>query len=197
MTAKNIQRASIEGDKYYTPYWCAKQFLKFGLPKLLDGFVPKTILEPCAGGGVFVDLFRSAYPKSLIVAVDIDRTNYPWRNANKSINQDFLTLPQSFFDLIVTNPPFTYALDFCEKAVLTAPYVAMLVRQGFLASQRRYKFFKQCKPSHVFLITSRPSFVYGATDTADYCWVCWRSDSDTKVTKLRWLPPVKNKETRK
>jgi predicted RNA methylase len=191
------KKARIEGDKYYTPHAVVCQCLRRVLPVVCQK--PRTVLEPCAGSGSITRLLHTSFPEAKIYAVDIDGTHKDRWQAHYSKVRDYLSMePWSrqpvLVDLIVTNPPYSLALQFCERAITEARVVAVLVRQGFLSSQKRYKFFKRHPPSWVFLLPSRPSFAHGSTDKYDYCWVVWdRSSSDTKV---RWLPILRGKVRR-
>ena len=70
MTSKNKKKKSIEGDRYYTPEWLVKQCIDMVLPVVCLQ-PPKTILEPSAGTGRFVQALRARYEKSTIVACDL------------------------------------------------------------------------------------------------------------------------------
>lgn len=75
---------------------------------------------------------------------------------------------------VVTNPPFSLAFEFAKYAVERSSYVFLLLRLGFLASQKRREFFKQHEPSALFVLSERPSFTAnGKTDSADYAWFFW------------------------
>lgn len=159
---------------------------------------PESILEPGAGKGAFLGPLRKRYPTAEISALDIEPSFGPWGKANNSYEHDFLKWSIQH-DLIIGNPPYTLALAFVKKAIELSPVVIFLVRQGFLASQKRNAFFRMNQPSDVFIISHRPSFTPdGQTDTADYCWVCWSDDRprDPGTSILHWLPTV-SKEKRK
>jgi hypothetical protein len=77
-----------------------------------------------------------------------------------------------FADLIITNPPYKFALDFVACALHTGRDVAMLLRLNFLASQQRAAFHKQ-HPSDVYVLPRRPSFAHKRTDSTEYAWMVW------------------------
>lgn len=200
MTAKNVGDGKpIPGDRYFTPDWAVHQCLTEVLPQAftefpgwLRGETPK-ILEPSAGRGVFVDHLRDLMPAANIHAVDIDQTMGPWENATTSwVGDDFLGNGGwgTSYDLVIGNPPFTLGLEFCIRALQLTDRLVYILRQGFLASAKRSKFFRQNKPSHVFQIPHRPSFTDdGQTDAADYCWIVWQRPW-APSTQLIWLPEV-------
>ena len=61
-------------------------------------------------------------------------------------------------DLIVTNPPFSLALEFLEKSLKEAKTVVYLLRLNFLGSQKRKEFWQKNPPSHLFTLSERPCF---------------------------------------
>lgn len=208
MTAKNAKKKSIPGDRYYTPKWLVRQCLDHVLPVVCLK-PPATILEPSAGTGRFVVALRERYPDSKILAVDLLPPNEnPWPEADEVAFANYLELPKPeapVFDLAVGNPPFTYALPFCQQALGQARAVVYLVRQGFMSGGRksqRSEFFRAHRPSHVFMVANRPAFdvppeiledpefdwKVGQTDSADYAFICWTGQ--TRVTYLEWLPDV-------
>ena len=203
----------IEGDRYYTPDWCVKQCMSHVLPIVRprpdeiywvgddDKPSTKTILEPSAGEGAFLGPLRVRYPEAVITAIDINDAVGPWEAADHSFKAAFLELESELeadpraFDLVIGNPPFTYALEFCQQALKIGSTVVFLVRLGFLSSAKRSAFFREHPPSDVFVMANRPSFAHGTTDKADYCWVCW-SDATRRAeyTTLHWLPEVSVEE---
>jgi hypothetical protein len=76
-------------------------------------------------------------------------------------------------ECIITNPPFSLALEFCEHALRHAPEVIMLMRLNFLGSRRRHAWWKQNEPSALFILSERPSFTGNGTDATEYAWFAW------------------------
>jgi hypothetical protein len=75
---------------------------------------------------------------------------------------------------IITNPPFSLALEFCDHAIEHAPNVFMLLRLNFLASRKRRDWWNSHNPSALFVLSERPSFTdNGKTDATDYAWFYW------------------------
>ena len=97
MSSKGRDKVAIEGDQYYTPPWIVRQCVKIVLPTIIrrsailnkvmpvDGVTYRTILEPSAGGGAFLEQLRPAFPGSIIHGIDINRTVGPWPDANLSL----------------------------------------------------------------------------------------------------------------
>lgn len=79
---------------------------------------------------------------------------------------------------ILTNPPFSLALEFCDHAINHAPEVMMLLRLNFLGSQARRPWWATHEPDALFVLSQRPSFGKNkqgrkGTDACDYAWFYW------------------------
>lgn len=115
--------------------------------------------EPCRGTGAIYDrvqCFRKSYCE---IAEGIDYLTYQ---------------PPHRVDLIITNPPFSLAIEFLQKSLREADTVIYLLRLNFLGSQKRRAFWQANRPSHVLVLAERPSFTGdGKTDSIDYAWFCW------------------------
>jgi hypothetical protein len=130
------------GDFYPTP--------SFALLPLLDKeeFVG-TILEPCCGEG---HISKVLIDKGLdVVSKDLYDRGYG------ETGNDFLFMPQAkTFDNIITNPPYTLALQFCEAALMVSrKKVAMLMKINFLEGVKRRKFFETAPLKTVYVFSKR------------------------------------------
>jgi hypothetical protein len=77
-------------------------------------------------------------------------------------------------EAIVTNPPFSLALEFCDHALDCSLDVFMLLRLNFLASKKRQEWWRRNPPAALFVLSERPSFTdNGKTDATDYAWFYW------------------------
>lgn len=73
-------------------------------------------------------------------------------------NIDFLTQQKTLGDNIITNPPYKYALEFCEKALELVEHgkqVVMFLKLTFLEGKKRKEFFSQHPPKYVIVSSSR------------------------------------------
>lgn len=174
MSSKNRGKKSIDGDSYYTPYWCVKQCIDIVLPHVLPS-PPGRILEPSAGKGAFVSPLKKLYPDSDLHAVDINKSVGPWEEADQSFHDNFLSWESSLgYELACGNPPFTLSFEFVKKCRSMCDVTVFLLRQGFLASEDRRGWLKKSNLSHVFQLAHRPSFTGDRhTDSADYAYICW------------------------
>ncbi|WP_209403833.1 helicase-related protein [Pseudozobellia sp. WGM2] len=100
---------------YYTPKILIEY--KIGLLKQ-NGFEPRTILEPSAGNGAYVQELKKAFPKARITALEPDILSFEILKANNQQEDRVTVLNTTFedfylergekarFDLVMTNIPF-------------------------------------------------------------------------------------------
>lgn len=99
---------------------------------------------------------------------------------------DFLAQDQPWAGSIVTNPPYSLASQFVDKALeLAAEQTAMLLPVGALGGQRRYRqLWSQRPPSLVLIIATRMP-MNGQASQFNHCWVVW-DRRYKRPTSLRW-----------
>jgi len=134
--------ARIANDYYPTPKWLVQAIIS----RLA---VPHSILEPACGDGVIVDVLKESFPLATICASDI------------VTGDDFLkTVPNPTFDLIITNPPFSLAQQFVDRAMLwrrnEESQVAMLLRLNFLGARKRAAWWRSRPMPAVYVSPRRP-----------------------------------------
>ncbi|WP_373069854.1 hypothetical protein [Sulfurimonas sp.] len=123
----------------------------------LDLSKVSSFCEPCRGDNAILKHFAG-----------VDRLDYAEiREGINYLEKDYEA------DLIVTNPPFSEALEFLEKSLNEAKTVVYLLRLNFLGSQKRKQFWNDNPPSHIFVLSKRPSFTGKGTDSTEYAWFCW------------------------
>lgn len=178
-----------KNDYYPTPPCVIKNFLE---NYKID---PKAkILEPCAGAGNIVKELQEIGAVD-ITAVEIDETKkeelLKILPTDKVIITDFLKFEggQHNYDVIITNPPFSLAMEFVKKAldiVNENGIVIMLLRTAFLESQRRYDFWQQPenKLTGLYTLSHRPSFIGKGTDATSYSWFIWDKSSNKQTIKV-------------
>jgi hypothetical protein len=157
MSATNRGAQRLADDFYSTPEWATRAILRE-----IGPLAPSRVLEPCAGTGAIVKVVREFWPSTRLEAVDIDplRTNsLVGAGATHARCADFLSLtpgPRAF-DLCITNPPFSLAMEVIEHSRRFARDVVMLLRLNFLGSQDRAAFFS-AHPCDLRTLSRRPSF---------------------------------------
>ncbi len=142
-----------EADFYATPEPAFEPLLPF------LQLMPGDIWEPACGDGRLINWMRNAG----ITAGGTDLA--------RGVNFLDSEMPHG---CIITNPPFSLALEFCDHAIKRAPNVFMLLRLNFLASRKRRDWWNTHKPDALFVLSERPSFTdNGKTDATDYAWFYW------------------------
>lgn len=153
MSATNRGSKRHAADFYATPESAFRPLLPY------LQLLPDHIWEPACGDGRLVKWMRE-----IAVSVAGDDLNKGY---------DFLQ-DDGRHGAIVTNPPFSLALEFCDHAIKHAPNVFMLLRLNFLASRKRRDWWRRNPPNALFILSERPSFTEnGKTDATDYGWFYW------------------------
>lgn len=150
MSATNRGAVRSEYDFYATP--------KEPIEKILaeiDFSSISSFVEPCRGDGAIYDY------------IGCEKDYAEIRESRDYLKMGFNC------DLIITNPPFSIALDFLEKSLKEAKTVVYLLRLNFLGSQKRKEFWQKNPPTHLFTLSKRPSFTGKGTDATEYAWFVW------------------------
>lgn len=165
MSSKNRKKESIDKDNYPTPLWCVERLQEAKIPDLIKA---RTVLEPCAGDGRII----KAFPNKEWCGVEL-RDVEPSCEAFFA-NTNFLDWavhqPLNVFDAVVTNPPYTLALEFLQHSLTLAPHVFFLLRMGFLESEKRWDWNHEHMPD-CYLLPNRPSFDGEGCDSTIYAWM--------------------------
>lgn len=188
MSATNRSDARRPDDFYETPGWCVRRLLdRVKLPGV-------EWLEPAAGKGAIiraVNASRGMLPKW--TAVDLRPETKPHLTdlvdgVDVYAGIDFLRgdFGGCNFDVVITNPPFSLAMEFIEEALLLAPYVVLLLRLNFLGAGKRAGFFAGEMPD-VYVLPNRPSFTGGGTDATEYAWFVWTPERGRKSGSISIL----------
>lgn len=198
MSAKNRKKKSDILDRYYTPM--ALAIAGFGhlqrtRPEFMEGV--KMLLEPGSGPGTFCAASRGFVPNLVKQPVGIDmvppKTLYPGHTCVRRNFLDWRTKQR--FDLLPTNPPFTYANAFIKKSVklLTPTGLCMfLMRVGVAGGLERMAMWQEeINLIEVCMVSPRPGFTYdGETDASEYAFFLFDGkqpcSQETRLTWLRW-----------
>lgn len=176
MSATGRGEKRAENDFYETPAWLSEAFLWALRNKR---YHVTEALEPACGNGAISRVVWEVFGLRRLKQIDIrDQTIVgEFQKAN------FLHLiPDPSFDLVITNPPYSLAQEFCERAMLWRrsrhSVVAMLLRLNFLESQKRASWLRQNTPS-IYVSPRRPSFTGKGTDATGYAWFIWDGEKPT------------------
>lgn len=106
---------------------------------------------------------------------------------------DFLQSTEPYNGDIITNPPYKYAQEFCEKAIeLTGNKVAMFLKLTFLEGQKRKKFFEKYPPKVVYIYSKRKNcakngdFEKYPSSAIAYAWYVWEKGFKGE-TIIKWI----------
>jgi len=174
-------------DYYVTPHWVIEEFLNAWLKA--DSFPSlRSILDPCAGGD---EKTHMSYPHVIGKTFNIKiATNDIREDSPADTHYDFLnSCSLENHDLIITNPPFSLAMNFLKKALIVSERrVAMLFRLGFFGSKKRNDFWLNNMPKYCFIHSRRPSFDGGGSDNSEYMHCVWALDEPKRdYTETRIL----------
>ncbi|WP_303024832.1 NAD(P)-dependent oxidoreductase [Anaerotignum lactatifermentans] len=161
------QRESL--DYYATDPQAVEMLLE------LENFCPR-IWEPACGEGHITEVLKnhgySVFSSDLIDRGVNDKTF------------DFLHTDMGQWDGdIITNPPYSLAVEFIEKSLQSIPdgrKVAMFLKLQFLEGKKRKEFFKKYPPVVVYVSASRIRCyrngmkpTKGNDSAVAYCWYIW------------------------
>lgn len=168
MSATHKTKAERGLDFYETPK---------GVVDLLIPHLPcaSGVLDPCAGKGSILQAL-AAHPEKFsgLRGIEVDEA-HTGSHPHPTEYDDALQVGWGSPRLIVMNPPFGLAQEFAERAlaeVALGGTVAALLRLAFLESTKRAGFHR-AHPADVFVLSKRPSFTGGGTDSAAYAWFVW------------------------
>jgi hypothetical protein len=162
-----------ERDLYETPEWVTMALLPHLQP---DGW---DVWEPAAGTGKMVRALSTTFQ---VYATDID---------GGCAHADFLKQDRWIDDenycsrkVIITNPPYDLATEFCEHALrLTEPHrglVAMLLRTDFDHAKSRSHLFRDCPAFAKKVVLTRRIVWFepepgskGKSPSFNHAWFIW------------------------
>ncbi len=178
-------------DRYYTPDEVA-----LACVGTLDLRGVRYVLEPSVGQGAWVRALRfHTTPLSgphlplHIATCDVD-PEAKHESSDEIVHGPFeeSISPGARFDLVIGNPPFSQAEEHVRLALRHGHTVAFLLRLAFLEGAKRRDFWRENPAYSVHVLTSRPSFTGGGTDSAAYGFFLWirGSTGKTQLSHLDW-----------
>ena len=161
---QNGNKKRLKGDRYQTPYSCTKQLMEV---EKFEGI----ILEPACGNGAILSVLKM---KNYDVSA-YDISFYPYINFLQSNGN---------IDNIITNPPFSLALEFILKAKeIYRNKIAFFMPLSYLHGLKRYEaqVFKELKTVYVFvryILLSNRIREDGKYKTGyiAYAWYVWEKE---------------------
>lgn len=171
-----------ENDAYYTPDDVAAKCVATIAHRI--GWAH--IIEPSVGGGAFLHAALNAgavWPNT--TACDINPNAAGLALAGSSHVGDFLTMPRPYNAgpvWVIGNPPYSHAMEHVEHALsLALPDggpaggVAFLLRLAFVESEARRAFWQRWPVTELHILSKRPSFTGGKTDSCAYGFFVWHA----------------------
>lgn len=144
------------------------------------------IWEPACGGGHLS--MRMINLGASVVSTDLYDRGYG------TAGIDFFKTTNLAAPIIVTNPPYKYAMEFVEHALgLGAEKVAMFLKITFLEGQKRKKLFEKQPPKIVAVFSKRIQVaingdpdMFKKSSAACYAWFIWEKGYQDKP-EIVWL----------
>ncbi|AUR85884.1 N-6 adenine-specific DNA methylase [Vibrio phage 1.081.O._10N.286.52.C2] len=164
---------TVNKDDYYaTPTWIVEEFFERFVREYSLNISNMNILDPSSGGCAN---HAAAYPIVLKESYGVSAATMDIReDSHAQVIADYLQTPVAinYYDMIVTNPPFSLSVDFATKAINEVKddgYVVMLQRLNWLGTQKRKPFWDAMPLKSVMVHHKRPSF-HGTkgTDSIEY-----------------------------
>ena len=186
-------------DGYLTPPIVAEAAIS-KLITTFPHFNPGTVLEPGCGMCVHLDYAAQEYDSIIFsLGVDIDAPEF-FDPFHEVVKADFLTYPPPLkFELIITNPPFTYAEKFIRRAatMLAPGGIAMFLTRYAIATgkNRTAKLWKEINLRYIWMLDRRPSFAFGGNDSCEYAYILFDNGLPGKP-QMDWLTWKTEKEKR-
>lgn len=177
MSATNRGAQRHKSDFYITPPWVLERFLE--APDL--GFSGNRWLEPCAGDGAIIRAtngVRSDIVWSACELREAERAGLePLAPGGLRIGDFREQTFDTLFDLSLSNPPFSIAMDIIQHSRRVAVHTAMLLRLDFWGSAGRAAYLRECPPD-TYPLPNRPTFSLNkkgkpGTDSNEYAWFVW------------------------
>lgn len=151
------------------------------------------VLEPCVGMGHIANVLLDA-------GMDVTACDIVDRGFDGTVVTDFLSIPkQPRFDAVITNPPFSHAVEFIEQSLNSVKedgLVAMFLKLAFLETQSRKVFFTKYPPKYVYVFSERMNTFRGGQEvdengkpwstTMATAWFIWQKGYSAEPI-IRWL----------
>ena len=186
MSATNRGSVRKESDFYATPISCVENLLN-NLDLQNRGI---EVLEPSAGNGNIISVFKKYYPNKNVTALELreEEENNLNMLTNNVVIDDFLHRKiTNKYDIIIGNPPYGLAIEFVKKSLECLKdegILIFLLRTAFLESKSRYQFWQENPLTGLLTLSKRPSFTGKGTDATSYSWFVWDRSTNKQYIKI-------------
>jgi len=157
MSSTNRGTVREVNDHYDTPAYTTRSLLGVHT-------INYPVMEPCAGNLAIVKMLDGGKVHTMDINEDMSTDHHGDYLKQKGVPK---------VNTIITNPPFNIALEIIEKAlkdVADGGEVIMLLRLNFLGAQKRKKFWQSAPLKNIYVLTKRPCFINGKSDSIEYAW---------------------------
>lgn len=186
----NPKSKRVENDFYATDPKATEALLR------KEVFMCGNFLEPCAGEGHIAEVIKKHYPDAIIDCIDIENRGYDGTQI-----ADFLKFDTSKkYDAIITNPPYSLALEFIQKSreLLTDNgKIAMFLKLQFLEGEKRRDLFDNFPPTTIYVFRKRmatwrngePKDENGKKWATTIChaWFVWDNGKKHSFPIIKWI----------
>jgi hypothetical protein len=175
-THRNKEEKTL-GETYETPHWVVRRLVE-------EIFLPVGLwVEPCAGNGRIIQAVEQDRPRQIAWHAVENRkecaanlrslgvkmmmycpvdflTEWNARAVAKKLGRD-VTSGQRYFDVCITNPPFSKALEVANRCLAIADHVALLQRSNWTGggSNNGKNDFFRAMPPDLFPVPDRIKFM--------------------------------------
>lgn len=161
-----------KNDQYFTPRWATEELLRH-----IEVRPTHSVLEPCVGDGAISNVLREK--TSSVYTNDIDE--HMWASYHEdAASPDFWKVYGQNYDWIISNPPFSLAIEIVSQAVAASIWgTAMLLRLSFLEPTLDRGPWLAENPPDQIIVLPRISFTGdGKTDSVTTAWFIWQPEWD-------------------
>jgi len=176
-------QARIADDVYPTPGWTVDRLLE-GFPDLPGGLW----VEPCVGSGAIVQAVLRRRSDVTFHGLDIRnvRLDALIAGCKRFTQASFTTMKDERPAVVITNPPYTEALEVVQAGIGTGAWTVMLLRLNFLGSENRAEWLR-AHPPDIGVLPNRPSFA--ASLKCDNKKLCgWKLMQSLDAPRARQCP---------
>lgn len=157
-------------DHYDTPTYTTRSLL--GVHE-----IQYPVLEPCAGNLAIANMLQ----EGMVTTNDINP------DSPSKFNYDYLnySFEGQHINTVITNPPFNIAQQIIERSlddVVDGGEVIVLLRLNFLGAQKRKSFWDTSPLKHIYVLSKRPCFINGKSDSIEYAWFVFERGYEGKAT---------------
>jgi len=187
-----IVGASLDGSRAKNDFYATPSKTTEALLRVEDFDGP--VWEPCCGQGHMSSVLKDH-------GLRVQSTDLVDRGYSMNEPHDFLSPNVPLKELgkpylldypnIITNPPYSNALDFARQAVgFSTKKCALLLKLSFLEGQKRKAFFKVSPPSRIHVFSERQSLMKNGVvhkgGMMALAWFIWDKTS-SDIARVSWL----------